>query len=55
MSTESMSTENDNLRYEAPKIFALGTVEELTSVDKCGGSGDQFLPQILSVRFGDPC
>jgi hypothetical protein len=41
--------------YEAPKVYTLGTVQELTAVDKCGGSGDQFLPQILSPNFDHPC
>ena len=42
--------------YEAPTVTTLGTVLELTQQqpDKCGGSGDQFLPQILSPRFGTP-
>lgn len=32
--------------YETPKIFELGTVEELTLTDfaKCGGSADVFSP-----------
>jgi hypothetical protein len=47
--------------YEAPQIFTLGTVAQLTEQqapdipDKCGGSGDQFLPQILSQRFELDC
>jgi hypothetical protein len=41
--------------YVAPAIETIGEVAELTQLDKCGGSGDQFLPQILSTTFGDPC
>ena len=41
--------------YEAPNVYALGTVSEMTQIDKCGGSGDQFLPQILSERFSLNC
>ena len=35
--------------YEAPKVYELGTVQELTQdgeEEKCGGSGDQFLPTL---------
>jgi hypothetical protein len=40
--------------YENPTIETLGNVAELTQVDKCGGSGDIYLPQILSEQFGTP-
>ena len=40
--------------YEAPKVYELGTVEELTQngVEKAGGSGDQFLPCRPEDDFG---
>jgi hypothetical protein len=44
--------------YEAPRVYTLGTVEELTrdnTPDKCGGSGDAFLPQQLSNTFSVNC
>jgi hypothetical protein len=37
--------------YDDPTIVTLGTVAELTQVDKCGGSGDTAYPQILDERF----
>jgi hypothetical protein len=40
--------------YEAPQISLIGTVRDLTEVDKCGGSGDNFLPQLLSNNFSAP-
>ena len=42
--------------YEAPKVYTLGTVEELTQAadDKCNGSGDFALPQIITP-FQDGC
>lgn len=44
------------MKYEEPKVTDLGAVMDLTeqSPDKCGGSGDAFLPQQLSKDFGDP-
>jgi hypothetical protein len=43
-------------KYVAPTIVTIGTVVELTQqLDKCGGSGDQFLPQLLSPTFAHPC
>lgn len=33
-------------RYEAPAVFELGTVRDLTAQNKCGGSGDSLLPQL---------
>jgi hypothetical protein len=42
--------------YVAPAIETIGEVTELTQqLDKCGGSGDQFLPQLLSTTFDHPC
>lgn len=41
--------------YENPTIETLGTVVELTEVDKCGGSGDAKFPEILSEVFAHPC
>jgi hypothetical protein len=43
--------------YTDPTIATLGTVAELTATvepDKCGGSGDAYLPQQLSEEFGTP-
>lgn len=44
--------------YEAPTISTLGTVREFTldgHIDKCGGSGDSFMPQQLSTVFAEDC
>ena len=45
--------------YEAPRVVHLGTVQELTREnspeDKCAGSQDQFLPDILSPQFAGDC
>ena len=41
--------------YTDPKIVTLGTVKDLTQIDKCGGSGDAAYPQILSTTFAHPC
>jgi hypothetical protein len=43
-------------KYEKPQVMTLGTVRELTAQnnDKCGGSGDFALPQLLSNDFGNP-
>lgn len=43
--------------YEAPSVVVLGSIGELTlnHIDKCGGSGDQFLPQLLDNRFALDC
>lgn len=45
--------------YEAPKVYELGTVQQLThatgEADKCSGSDDQFLPQQLSPVFSKDC
>lgn len=41
--------------YENPTIETLGTVVELTEIDKCGGSGDAAYPEILSTVFAHPC
>ena len=49
---------DDTSKYEAPKVYTLGTVEELTQQNqpaKCGGSGDSFLPQILSKTISTNC
>jgi len=45
--------------YEAPKVFELGTVEELTHdtgiPDKCSGSGDTHTLQQLSPNYNEDC
>lgn len=45
--------------YETPKVFELGTVQELTrensGEDKCAGSGDSAFPVILSPNFATDC
>jgi hypothetical protein len=45
--------------YEAPRVFELGTVKELTAkddlIDKCGGSADVDLPQVLSPQYSLDC
>jgi hypothetical protein len=44
------------MHYEEPTVVELGTVAELTQqIDKCGGSGDEFLPQLLSPVFAEDC
>ena len=49
----------DKKPYEAPKVFELGTVKELTETtpeeDKCSGSNDRFAPSILSPEFNTDC
>lgn len=48
------------VKYEKPTVMTLGSVRELTAdtnpsdPDKCGGSGDFALPQLLSNDFGSP-
>jgi hypothetical protein len=42
-------------RYEAPAMFELGAVRDLTAQNKCGGSGDSFLPQNLDPLAPDAC
>ena len=43
--------------YEAPKVFELGTVKELTETtgipDKCSGSGDTHTVQQLSPNYSE--
>jgi hypothetical protein len=34
-------------QYEAPVVFQLGAVRDLTALNKCGGSGDSAYPQLL--------
>ena len=45
--------------YEAPKVFELGTVKELTETtpenDKCSGSGDVRTVQELSPNYSTDC
>ena len=45
--------------YEAPKVFELGTVKELTETtgipDKCSGSGDTHTVQSLSPNYDEDC
>jgi hypothetical protein len=45
--------------YEAPKVFELGTVKELTEstpeVDKCSGSGEISHGHPLSELFSLDC
>ena len=49
----------DKKPYEAPKVFELGTVKELTedtgADDKCSGSGDTHTLQQQSVVYDDDC
>jgi hypothetical protein len=33
--------------YELPTISTIGSIQSLTQVNKCGGSGDVSYPQIL--------
>jgi hypothetical protein len=46
-------------RYEAPKVFELGSVRELTETtgraDKCSGSGDTHTLQSLSPTYDQDC
>jgi len=37
--------------YEAPIVFQLGAVRELTALNKCGGSGDSAYPQVLNPNL----
>lgn len=49
--------------YESPRIVELGSVQELTQSvppndleeDKCGGSGDQFIPSLWDGGFVLDC
>jgi hypothetical protein len=45
--------------YEAPKVFELGTVRELTEdtglLDKCSGSGDTHTLIQESPNYDDDC
>lgn len=45
--------------YEAPKVFELGSVKELTEdtgvPDKCSGSGDTHTIQQLSPNYNEDC
>jgi hypothetical protein len=45
--------------YEAPKVFELGTVKQLTETtteeDKCSGSGDTHTAQELSPNYSYDC
>ena len=49
----------DKKPYEAPKVFELGTVKELTELtpenDKCSGSGDTHTDQVLSPNYSNDC
>lgn len=49
----------DKKPYEAPKVFELGTVKELTETtaahDKCSGSGDTRTIQSLSPHYDLDC
>ena len=48
--------DTQEMKYEAPEVYELGTVVDLTeqNPDKCGGTSDAFAPNLLSPRFGDP-
>jgi hypothetical protein len=35
-----------HISYEKPTISPLGSVVQLTQINKCGGSGDATLPQL---------
>jgi hypothetical protein len=37
--------------YTDPTIETLGSVVDLTAVDKCGGSADAAFPTLLEERF----
>ena len=45
--------------YEAPKVFELGTVKELTETtaeeDKCSGSGDVRTLEPISPNYSVDC
>jgi hypothetical protein len=45
--------------YEAPKVFDLGTVRELTETtperDKCSGSGDVRTVNEISPNYSNDC
>jgi hypothetical protein len=49
----------DKKPYEAPKVFELGTVKELTEttgrLDKCSGSGDTHTLIQESPLYDDDC
>ena len=44
-------------KYETPTIKTIGSVQDLTEKqNKCGGSGDLFLPNILTKNLTTgPC
>ena len=35
--------------YESPSLRTIGSVASLTQVNKCHGSGDQLLPQVIGL------
>jgi hypothetical protein len=37
--------------FQAPKVTDLGSVREMTQINKCGGSGDAVLPQLDQFTF----
>jgi hypothetical protein len=37
--------------YELPSITTIGSVQSLTQVNKCGGSGDWAFPQQLNPNL----
>ena len=37
--------------YEAPVVFQLGAVRDLTTLNKCGGSGDAAYPQVVGANL----
>ena len=42
--------------YELPSISTIGSVQSLTQVNKCGGSGDFAFPQQLNPNLtSDSC
>jgi hypothetical protein len=42
--------------YELPSIRTIGSVQSLTQVNKCGGSGDWAFPQQLNPNLtSDAC
>jgi hypothetical protein len=41
--------------YEPPSIRTIGSVQSLTQVNKCGGSGDSTYPQMITPFTNNAC
>jgi hypothetical protein len=58
-SPEKEGAQVEKKPYEAPKVFELGTVKELTEstgeLDKCSGSGDTHTLIQESPNYDDDC